>query len=84
MPTNSRWVGRSRGAAGWMEPDLCRDPDCYTGTVACGHLVDSRAEKRLRTWKRPSGLLPNRGVVSELGGGVVPNYCNHITTLTRL
>ncbi len=29
-------------------------------------------------------LLPDRGVVSELGGGVTPNCCNHITTLARL
>ena len=31
----------------------------------------------------PPGRLPNRGVVSELGGGVTPNCCNYITTLTR-
>ena len=29
-------------------------------------------------------LPPDRRVVPELGGGVVPNYCDYVTTVTRL
>ena len=32
----------------------------------------------------PRRLPPDRGVVPELGGGVVPNCCDYVTTVTRL
>ncbi len=32
----------------------------------------------------PRRLPPDRGVVPELGGGVVPNCCDYVTTVKRL
>ena len=57
-------------------------PGLMPRQAPCGHLVDERAGFRPLTWKRPPGLPPDRGVISELGGGVVPNCCVYVTTLT--
>ena len=41
-------------------------------------------KKNFEGGNAPRWLPPDRGVVPELGGGVVPNYCDYVTTVTRL
>ena len=41
-------------------------------------------KKKSEGGNAPRWLPPVRGVVSELGGGVVPNCYDHITTVKRL
>ena len=41
-------------------------------------------KKNSESGNAPRWLPPGRGVVPELGGGVVPNYCDHVTTVKRL
>ena len=41
-------------------------------------------KKNPESGNAPRWLPPDRGVVPVLGGGVVPNCCDHVTTVKRL
>ena len=41
-------------------------------------------KKNPESGNAPRWLPPDRGVVPELGGGVVPNCCDYVTTVKRL
>ena len=40
-------------------------------------------KKNSESGNAPRWLPPGRGVVPELGGGVVPNCCDYVTTVKR-